>query len=140
MRTLIWALVSGVVFGVGLLLSGMTQPSKVAGFLDLSSAWDPSLGLVMAGAIGVHFLAYRFIQRLDKPISAEIWRLPTGRGIDRRLLIGSALFGAGWGLGGYCPGPALTAAVAGVPNTLIFCGGMLAGMALFSRWEAARAS
>jgi uncharacterized membrane protein YedE/YeeE len=140
MKSLVFALVSGLVFGVGLLLAGMTQPSKVAGFLDLSGAWDPSLGMVMAGAIGVHFLAYRLVPRLKNPVFAPIWRLPTRSDIDRRLVIGAVLFGAGWGLGGYCPGPALTAAVSGASSTLIFCGGMLAGMALFTRWEAARAS
>ncbi|MDP2314291.1 MAG: YeeE/YedE family protein [Pseudomonadota bacterium] len=139
MRSILLSLVVGVVFGVGLLLSGMTQPAKVVNFLDVLGNWDPSLGFVMGGAIAVHFLAYRLIPRLPAPLWAERWGLPTRRDIDTRLLVGAALFGAGWGLGGYCPGPALTSVVAGASSTLIFTGAMLAGMGGFAVWEAARA-
>lgn len=139
MTRLLASLAIGFVFGVGLLLSGMTQPAKVVNFLDVLGNWDPSLGFVMGGAIAVHFVAYRLVPRLPKPVWAERWALPTRRDIDPRLLVGAALFGAGWGLGGYCPGPALTSVVAGASSTMIFTGSMLAGMWGFSVWEAARA-
>lgn len=128
----------GVVFGVGLLLSGMTQPAKVVNFLDVLGNWDPSLAFVMGGAIAVHLLAYRLVPRLPKPVWGTRWVLPTRRDIDLRLLVGAALFGAGWGLGGYCPGPALTSVVAGASSTLIFTGAMLAGMWGHTLWEASR--
>ncbi len=138
MRSLLISLGVGVVFGVGLLLSGMTQPAKVVNFLDVLGSWDPSLAFVMGGAIGVHFLAYRLVPRLAKPVCGEGWSLPTRRDVDLRLLGGAVLFGAGWGLGGYCPGPALTTAVAGASPTLLFTGAMLAAMAGFSVWESSR--
>lgn len=138
MRNVMLSLLAGAVFGGGLLLSGMTQPAKVINFLDVLGSWDPSLAFVMAGAIAVHFLAYRLVPRLPKPIWGARWSLPTRRDVDLRLLGGAALFGAGWGLGGYCPGPALTSAVAGASSTLLFTGAMLAGMWGFSVWEASR--
>ena len=128
MRGALLALVSGLVFGIGLILSGMTRPEKVLSFLDPLSGWDPSLAFVMIGAISVHALAYRLVPRLRQPLWASGWRLPTRRDVDLRLLFGAALFGAGWGLGGYCPGPALTSVVAGASSTLLFTGAMLAGM------------
>jgi uncharacterized membrane protein YedE/YeeE len=140
MRSALIGLGTGVLFGVGLMLSGMTQPAKVVGFLDLLNGWDPSLGFVMGGAIVVHFLAYRVVPRLPSPVFGTSWALPTRRDVDGRLLLGAALFGAGWGLGGYCPGPALTASMSGEAGTLIFTGSMLAGMWGFSVWEAARAA
>lgn len=140
MKANLFAYVAGLVFGVGLLVSGMTQPAKVLGFLDVLGGWDPSLGFVMGGAIAVHLLAYRLVPRLGKPLWAGSFAIPTRRDIDGRLVLGAALFGAGWGLGGYCPGPALTAAVSGASSTLIVTGSMLAGMWGFSLWEAARAS
>lgn len=139
MKSILLALAAGLVFGVGLLVSGMTQPAKVVNFLDVAGDWDPSLAFVMGGAIAVHFLAYRVVPRLQKPVWAERWSLPTRKDIDARLLVGAALFGAGWGLGGYCPGPALTSAIAGASSTLIFTGSMLAGMWGYSLWETARA-
>ncbi len=139
MKSILTALGAGVVFGVGLLLSGMTQPAKVVNFLDVLGDWDPSLAFVMGGAIAVHFLAYRLVPRLQKPVWGARWGLPTRRDIDARLLVGAVLFGAGWGLGGYCPGPALTSVVAGASSTMLFTGSMLAGMWGFSVWEAARA-
>lgn len=136
MRSALIGLGAGLLFGVGLMLSGMTQPAKVVGFLDVLNGWDPSLGFVMGGAIVVHFLAYRIVPRLPSPVFGASWALPTRRDVDGRLLVGAALFGAGWGLGGYCPGPALTAAVSGASATLIFTGSMLAGMWAFALWEA----
>jgi len=119
---------SSLVFAVGLALSGMTQPAKVLGFLDVSGAWDPSLAFVMAGAIGVHALAYRLIRRRPAPLYAAEFALPASQRIDARLLLGAGLFGVGWGLGGFCPGPALTSLVTGAPKVLVFVGAMLAGM------------
>lgn len=139
MKNTVVALVAGFVFGVGLVLAGMTQPAKVIAFLDVLGGWDPSLAFVMMGAIGVHFVAYRFVPRMPKPVYGERWLLPTRRDIDARLIVGAVLFGAGWGLGGYCPGPALTSVVAGASSTLIFTGAMLAGMWTHSLWEARRA-
>jgi uncharacterized membrane protein YedE/YeeE len=138
-KSLLLSLAIGLLFGVGLVVSGMTQPKKVLSFLDVLGDWDPSLGFVMGGAIAVHLLAYRLVPRLGQPIRAAEWSLPTRRDIDSRLLVGAGLFGAGWGLGGYCPGPALTSVVAGASSTLIFTGSMLAGMWGFALWEGTRA-
>ena len=139
MKSVLLSLGTGLLFGVGLLLSGMTQPAKVVNFLDVLGDWDPSLAFVMGGAIGVHFLAYRLVPRLQRPAWAPTFAIPTRRDIDARLIGGAALFGAGWGLGGYCPGPALTSAVSGASSTLIFTGAMLAGMWVHSLWETAKA-
>ncbi len=135
MKSALLGLVSGLVFGVGLVLAGMTQPAKVVHFLDVTREWDPSLGLVMGGAIGVHFLAYRLVPRMPKPLWGVRWALPTRQDVDARLLVGAVLFGAGWGLGGYCPGPALTSVVSGAMPTLIFTGSMLLGMGAYAMWE-----
>ncbi len=140
MRSIALALVAGLVFGVGLLVSGMTQPAKVVNFLDVAGNWDPSLAFVMGGAIAVHFVAYRFVPRLQKPLWAAGFSLPTRKDIDARLIVGAALFGAGWGLGGYCPGPALTSVVAGASSTLLFTGSMLVGMWGYALWESTRAA
>ncbi len=135
MKRLLLSLGAGFVFGVGLLISGMTQPAKVVNFLDVLGAWDPSLGFVMVGAIGVHFLAYLLVPRLAKPFWAKSWDLPPKKGIDAPLILGAVLFGAGWGLGGYCPGPALTSVVAGAPPTVLFTASMLAGIGGYALWE-----
>ena len=129
---------AGLLFGAGLLVSGMAQPAKVVGFLDVLGDWDPSLAFVMLGAIAVHFLAYRLVPKLERPLLGERFGIPTRRDIDPRLLIGAALFGAGWGLAGYCPGPAMTTLVSGASTTLLFTGGMLAGMWAHTIWEAAQ--
>lgn len=105
MLRLLTALVSGVIFGAGLALAGMLDPSKVQGFLDLFGHWDPSLAFVMAGGILVNAAGHRLVMRREKPLFADGFQLPTNHGIDRRLLIGSAIFGIGWGLAGLCPGP-----------------------------------
>ncbi len=128
MRAELVALTAGVLFAAGLVVSGMAQPSKVIGFLDVSGAWDPSLAFVMAGAIGVHALAYRWIRRRAKPLFAAELAVPASQGIDARLLAGAALFGIGWGLGGFCPGPALVSLMSGAPKAVVFVAAMLAGM------------
>jgi hypothetical protein len=129
---------AGVVFGLGLLVSGMADPAKVLGFLDLAGAWDPSLALVMAGAIGVGFFAFRVAGGRTASFIGEPMRLPTRRDIDVRLVGGSLLFGIGWGLVGLCPGPALVALGSGQGKALLFVAAMLAGMGLFEWIEQAR--
>ncbi len=143
MRGNLIALLSGLLFGGGLVLGGMTRPEKVLSFLNLRGDWDPSLAFVMMGALATHGLAWLLVPRMRTPWLAERWSLPTRRDIDLRLVLGAALFGAGWGLGGYCPGPALTSLVTGAMPTLIFVGAMLGGMLLeraLDRWLAARAN
>ena len=129
MRGLI-ALASGLLFGFGLLISGMANPAKVLGFLDLAGAWDPSLALVMAGAVAVAFVPMQWIQRRGITLRGEQAQLPTSRIIDRRLVLGSLLFGAGWGVAGFCPGPALVAASALMPQALLLVAAMLLGVNL----------
>lgn len=129
------ALFSGLIFGLGLLLSGMANPEKVLGFLDLAGPWDPSLALVMAGAIAVGVIAFRVATTRDRTMLGMSFRLPGKSGIDRRLVIGSLLFGVGWGLAGFCPGPALVAMGAGQSKAVVFVVAMLAGMALFEVLE-----
>ncbi|MFC4166316.1 DUF6691 family protein [Teichococcus aestuarii] len=123
----------GLLFGLGLLVSGMADPAKVLNFLDLGGAWDPSLAFVMAGAVLTTALGYRLVLRRPRPLLAEAFQLPTRRAVDGRLLLGAALFGIGWGLGGFCPGPALASLGLGAPGTLAFLPAMLAGMALARR-------
>lgn len=132
----------GLLFAAGLVVSGMTLPSKVVGFLDLAGAWDPSLGFVMGGAIAVHLALYRWIVRRPSPLMAVRFGIPTRRDIDRPLVVGAALFGIGWALGGLCPGPALVGLGGLGLNTLLFVGAMLVGMQGFhmaDRWWARRA-
>lgn len=124
-------LLTGLVFGLGLLLSGMANPAKVLGFLDLAGAWDPSLAFVMGGAIAVGVLAFAWAKQRQQSLLGEPMRLPTSTKTDRPLLVGAALFGAGWGLAGFCPGPALVAL--GMLNTkaALFVAAMVAGMVVF---------
>ena len=129
------SLLAGLVFGLGLIVSGMANPAKVLGFLDLSGAWDPSLALVMAGAIGVSFFAFLFAKKRTRSLIGADMKLPTGKTIDRRLVIGSTLFGIGWGVAGFCPGPGLVALGMGEVKALIFVAAMLAGMVLFELLE-----
>jgi hypothetical protein len=128
---IIMALVAGLVFGLGLILSGMTNPAKVIGFLDLAGNWDPSLALVMAGAIAAAFLPFRLAKGRPAALLGGPIRLPTATVIDRRLVLGSLAFGIGWGLAGYCPGPALASLLSGGIKPVIFVVSMLAGMAVF---------
>ena len=126
------ALLSGLVFGLGLMVSGMANPAKVLGFLDLAGAWDPSLALVMAGAILVGFFAFLVAKNRTRSFIGAEMKLPTASAIDRRLLTGSALFGAGWGVAGFCPGPSLVALGMGEPKALVFVAAMLVGMVIFT--------
>ena len=128
-----FALLSGLLFGWGLIAGGMTQPLKVKGFLDLFGAWDPSLGFVMAGAIAVGLVAFRWARGRTLAWSGAAIELPASTLIDTRLVLGGVLFGAGWGIAGYCPGPALVAAASGSLAALGFVAAMLAGMALHDR-------
>lgn len=132
------ALIAGLVFGLGLLLSGMTDPAKVLAFLDLAGAWDPSLALVMGGAIAVGLPAFALAKRRERSLIGEPMQLPTARHIDRRLVLGSAVFGIGWGIAGFCPGPAVVASSLGRWEAWVFCAAMLAGMGLFELWERRR--
>ena len=124
------ALASGALFGLGLIGAGMTEPAKVKGFLDLFGRWDPSLALVMAGAIAVGVFAFARARRQERAWSGERMELPDNRVIDARLIVGGLLFGTGWGIAGYCPGPALVAAGGGSLTGAVFCLAMLVGMAL----------
>jgi uncharacterized membrane protein YedE/YeeE len=134
MRKLI-AFASGLLFGLGLIIAGMANPAKVLAFLDLFGAWDPSLALVMAGAIGAAFAPMQWAQRAQRSLSGEPMNLPDTRRIDRRLVLGAVIFGAGWGVAGFCPGPALVALGAGMPQALLFVVAMLAGMLLFKLYD-----
>lgn len=120
--------VAGLVFGLGLIISGMTNPAKVIGFLDLAGQWDPSLAFVMLGAIVVAFFAFRYTEAKSKTLLNESIQLPEKTHISKELVIGSMLFGAGWALAGFCPGPAIVALGAGYQQALIFVIAMLAGM------------
>ncbi|MGE8941962.1 DUF6691 family protein [Leptospira interrogans] len=120
--------VIGLIFGLGLVVSGMSNPAKVLNFLDLAGYWDPSLAFVMGGAVIVAFIGYRIVLQRNAPIFDTKFHVPTRTDVDTRLIVGPALFGIGWGLGGFCPGPALTAIGLGAPGTLIFVPAMLVGM------------
>lgn len=135
---IIVALISGLIFGLGLLLSGLANPAKVLAFLDLAGRWDPSLALVMAGAIGVSVLPFLFAQRRNTSLLGLPMHLPTTRVIDRRLVLGSLLFGIGWGLAGICPGPALVLLGMGSRQAAVFVAAMLVGMAIFEGLEMRR--
>ena len=129
--------VAGLLFGLGLLLSGMSDPGKVLGFLDLLGAWDPSLALVMAGAILVGMLAFTVAKKRTINFLGGALHLPTANQIDRRLVIGALLFGAGWGLAGFCPGPSLVSMFSGQPKAAVFVLAMVIGMLLYEaadRW------
>lgn len=126
------ALVSGLVFGVGLGIAGMTQPEKVRGFLDVTGDWDPSLALVMVGAIGVHAVALRLILRRNRPLFDATFDMPPVRRIDPRLVLGAALFGVGWGMAGYCPGPAIVNLATAGQHAIAFAAAMAAGMVLMN--------
>ena len=121
----------GLLFGLGLILSGMTDPGKVVGFLDLFGLWDPSLALVMGGAIAVGFFAFTLAKKRTTNFLGGLLRMPTHNHIDKPLVIGSLLFGAGWGLAGFCPGPALVSMASGQPKALVFVVAMLVGMVGF---------
>ena len=137
MKTALTSFISGIVFALGLGISGMTRPIKVIGFLDFFGNWDASLGFVMLGAIGVYFIAYRRSRNMAAPILAPVFTIPKRTDLDARLIAGAAIFGAGWGLGGFCPGPAITALASGAPPVVVFVASMAAGIYLHG-WTAAR--
>lgn len=139
MQTLI-ALIAGLIFGTGLLLSGMTDPTKVTAFLDLGGAWNPSLAFVMAGAVGAAAPAFAIAGRRSRSVLGTPMQLPTSTRIDKRLLIGSLIFGIGWGIAGYCPGPAITSIGTGSLAALIFTAAMLIGMLAFEIVERFRSA
>jgi len=132
------SLLAGLVFGLGLIISGMANPAKVLGFLDLAGAWDPSLALVMVGANAVGLGAFAHARRRTRSFLSLKLQLPTSRHIDRRLVVGSLLFGVGWGIAGFCPGPALVALGMAEAKAAVFVLAMLVGMAIFEwlEWRA----
>ncbi|WP_394787282.1 DUF6691 family protein [Rhodoferax sp.] len=130
----LFGFVSGLIFGIGLILAGMTQPLKVKGFLDLAGAWDPSLALVMGGAIALGVLAFARAKRQDRSWTGAPMEIPTNRTVDRRLITGGVLFGMGWGIAGFCPGPALVALGSGMGSAGIFVAAMLVGMVIHDKF------
>ena len=134
------ALLAGLVFGLGMILSGMGSPAKVQDFLDVFGAWDPSLALVMGGAIAVGLVAFTWAKRRSQSLLGLPMQLPTAVGVDRRLLIGAALFGVGWGLAGFCPAPALMNLVTGQWQVLLFVAAMVVGMLAQHAWARAVAA
>lgn len=135
MKTGLVAFLSGVVFSVGLAVAGMTQPSKVVGFLDFFGQWDPSLAFVMVGAIGVNAVVYQVVRRRATPVLVPTFHIPTRTDVNGRLVGGAALFGVGWGLGGYCPGPAITSLAGLSASSALFVVCMLLGMWSFGLVE-----
>lgn len=135
MTTIFTSLFAGLVFGLGLIVSGMDNPAKVLGFLDLAGPWDPSLAFVMAGAIAVAAVAFASAKTRTVSVLGAGMKLSTSRDIDRRLVIGSVLFGIGWGVAGFCPGPGLVALGMGEIKALVFVVAMLVGMGIFELLE-----
>lgn len=131
----ITAFLSGLLFGFGLLLSGLANPGKVLAFLDLAGAWDPSLALVMAGAIGVALIPFTIAKRRTRSVLGEPLRLPNRRDIDRPLVVGGLIFGIGWGIAGICPGPAITLLGGGYWQAFLFVGAILVGMLIYELRE-----
>lgn len=131
MKSSLVALLVGIIFAIGLGVSGMTQPQKTLGFLDIFGSWDPSLLFVMMGAITVHFIAYKFIKKLSTPLLEVKWHVPAYKEITPALVVGSLLFGIGWGLNGLCPGPSIILLATFEIRPLIFVISMFAGMYLF---------
>ena len=137
MREVLAGLITGLLFGLGLCLSSMTSPAVVLGFLDIAGNWNPTLVFVMAGGVVVTFLGYRLLVPKSRPLWAAQFSLPTAKQIDTPLLSGAAIFGVGWGLGGYCPGPAVVSLASGRSEVFVFVLAMLAGM-VFVRWMRGR--
>jgi hypothetical protein len=137
MKVALAALFSGTLFGAGLAWSGMTNPARVLGFLDITGNWDPTLVLVMGGALAVSASLFPLVLRRSRPVLAELFALPSKRDLDARLLGGAALFGVGWGLAGLCPGPAIAGLVTGSPAIVLFVTAMLAGqwLAWMMEWQ-----
>ena len=142
-KQLMTALASGLLFGVGLIAGGMTNPQKIIAFLDIGGEWDPSLAFVMLGAIAVHYFAYRWARGSAAPLFADEFAIPALRRIDAKLIGGSALFGVGWGLGGYCPGPGIVSLGAGSVDAAVFVTSLAIGWfvaAKYDAWSAAPTS
>jgi len=137
MKSALLSFLSGVTFALGLGISGMTRPAKVIGFLDFFGAWDASLAFVMLGAVAVYFVAYRLSQSMRAPVLAPEFSIPKLTDLDSRLFVCAALFGAGWGLGGFCPGPAITSLASGALPVAVFVAAMATGIYLH-RWLANR--
>ena len=127
------AVASGIVFGIGLSLSGMLNPVRVQGFLDVFGNWDPSLAFVLGGAVAIAFVGVQVMKKMRHPAFDDSFHVPTNRRIDAPLVIGSALFGLGWGIGGFCPGPAVASLSVGIPQTALFVVAMLIGMTVYDR-------
>jgi uncharacterized membrane protein YedE/YeeE len=132
------ALLSGLIFGIGLILAGMSNPAKVLAFLDITAFWDPSLGLVMGGAIAVGFVAFKIAGKRSRSFLGLSMNIPTSRIIDNRLVIGALIFGIGWGLVGICPAPAFVLLGAGSVKGIVFLIAMLVGMGIFEIVESRR--
>jgi uncharacterized membrane protein YedE/YeeE len=133
MRAIAAALMTGLLFGFGLCLSGMSDPAVVQGFLDIAGNWNPALVFVMAGGVAVTFIGYRVLVPKSRPLWASSFSLPTATAVDAPLLLGAAIFGVGWGMAGYCPGPAVVSLASGRVSVIVFVVSMLAGMILV-RW------
>lgn len=140
MKFTVASFAAGLVFGIGLLISGMANPEKVLGFLDIAGAWDPSLALVMGGAIMVGVVAFGIAHKRNVSLLGFDMKLPGTSLIDRRLVFGGLLFGAGWGLAGFCPGPGVVALGAGEIKAVVFVASMVAGMVIFNVIEKSRAT
>lgn len=132
------ALLAGLLFGAGLLVSGMANPAKVINFLDVLGHWDPSLAFVMGGAVACTLVGFTVVKKFKSPVLAEQFQLPTRREIDKPLVIGALLFGVGWGVSGYCPGPLWTSLLGMAPGTLVFAATMLIGMWVSAVWKRSR--
>lgn len=132
------SLISGLLFAIGLAVGGMTNPLKVISFLNVAGPWDPSLAFVMGGAIAVYAPVYWLTRKMKNPLFDVTFHLPTRRDIDTRLVVGAVLFGIGWGLGGFCPGPGIVSSMSFKSTALVFTASMLVGMGGFSLWSTRR--
>lgn len=132
---IISAFTTGLIFGIGLIISGMTNPAKIIGFLDITGQWDPSLLLVMLGAVSITFVAFRFVERKSVSLLGDNIQLPKKTGLDKPLIVGAVLFGIGWGLAGYCPGPALASLSSGLLPPVLFVLTMITGMGVFEIYK-----
>lgn len=132
---IISAFITGLIFGIGLIISGMTNPAKIIGFLDITGQWDPSLLLVMLGAVSISFFAFRFVERKPVSLLGDNIQLPKKTGLDKPLILGAVLFGIGWGLAGYCPGPALASLSSGLLPPVLFVLTMITGMGVFEIYK-----
>lgn len=129
---IIASLLTGLIFGLGLIVAGMVNPAKVIGFLDITGHWDPSLVFVMVGGIGVAMIGFYFAKKQRHAVLGGPMDFPTARGIDKRLVIGSSMFGVGWGIAGFCPGPAIVSVGAGSVQAMVFVAAMILGMVVFA--------